>query len=218
MNLTILTSKKSWINLNRKKIIELNLIKGIKSLKVITDPKQISNKNEILIILSYTNLINQKNLKKSNLNLVVHESNLPSGKGWTPLFWQILEGKSKVITTLFEPNSKIDDGKIIFKKVFNYPKDLVYEEIKVKQFKNAINLINKFISKYKKDKTIRYYKTKKNIKSSFYKKRTPDMSRISLEKSLKTQFDLLRISDNMLYPCYFYFRGKKYYLKLTKNI
>ena len=57
MNLTILTSKKSWINLNKKKIIKSNLIKGIKSLKVITDPKQISNKNEILVILSYTNLI-----------------------------------------------------------------------------------------------------------------------------------------------------------------
>ena len=44
MNLTILTSKKSWINLNKKKIIKSNLIKGIKSLKLITDPKQISNK------------------------------------------------------------------------------------------------------------------------------------------------------------------------------
>ncbi len=217
MRATILTSKNSWIYINRKKFSK-KLFKNVDSLKIISNSSQIKYNNNILIILSYTKLINSKDLKKSDLNLVVHESNLPVGKGWTPLFWQILRGQTKIVTTLFEPNLKIDDGKIIMKKIFNYEKDLVYEEIKVRQFNNAVYLINKFITKYEKNKSISYYKPNSKIKSSFYKKRYPKMSKIDLKKNLESQINLLRISDNKSYPCFFYFNGKKFFLKLSKKV
>ena len=47
----------------------------------------------INIIPSYSKIIPKKFLEKSVINLVVHESDLPKGKGMSPLTWQILKNK-----------------------------------------------------------------------------------------------------------------------------
>ena len=51
-------------------------------------------------------------LRKNNLNLVVHTSGLPKGKGFAPLQWQILENKKNSIC-LLEADEKFDSGAII---------------------------------------------------------------------------------------------------------
>ena len=43
----------------------------------------------------------------SKHSLVVHSSNLPQGKGWSPMTWQIIEGKNKITNTLFEAVSAV---------------------------------------------------------------------------------------------------------------
>ena len=48
---------------------------------------------DLCICLSYSKLLSEKDLSKFKNVLVVHESELPKGKGWSPLSWQILEGK-----------------------------------------------------------------------------------------------------------------------------
>ena len=67
----------------------------------------------------------KKILKKFRNNLVVHASDLPNGKGWSPLTWQILNGKKKIHISLIEAEEKVDSGKIYMKmrknlKVLNY--------------------------------------------------------------------------------------------------
>ena len=214
MQIIFLTSKNSWVNEKKKFILQKKVFKGA---RIITKPTQINSGNDILVMLSYTKLLSSKYLNRSKFNLVVHESDLPKGKGWTPLFWQILEGKTKITTTLFNANSKVDDGKIIKKKNFHYEKNLVYGEIKEKQLKNALSLVENFVKKFLINKKIKFLKLNKKSKSSYYKRRTPVMSKINLNQSLKSQFNLLRISDNKSYPCYFNYNGSKYYLKLIKK-
>ena len=51
--------------------------------------------------------------------MVVHESNLPKGRGYSPLIKQLLNGKTKIVTTLFECSKDIDQGQIYIKKTFN---------------------------------------------------------------------------------------------------
>ena len=55
---------------------------------------------EIVFILGYTKILSNTFLKKNRFNLVVHESNLPLGKGFAPVQWQILENKKKLIFAL----------------------------------------------------------------------------------------------------------------------
>ena len=51
-------------------------------------------------------------------------------------------------------------------------------------------------------------------KTSFYRKRTKKDSEININKSIRKQFNLLRVTDNKRYPAFFYFKKKKYILKI----
>ena len=62
--------------------------------KIESNFKKIKNQN-IVFILNYTKILPKSFLLKNNLNLVVHTSELPKGKGFAPLQWQILENKTK---------------------------------------------------------------------------------------------------------------------------
>ena len=67
-------------------------------------------KGDVLILLSCNKIF--KSLDLNTFNLVVHESNLPEGRGMSPFTWQILEGKSVIPVTLLEATKELDDGKI----------------------------------------------------------------------------------------------------------
>ncbi len=140
MKLQVLTSRESWFHSNYKKIS--NPYKYIFG-KIITSHKKI-NRNDITIIISYYKIIPKKYLLRSKHNLVVHESNLPKGRGMSPLINQILKGKKNIIFSLFECSSKLDDGNIYFKKKVNFSSGMLYEEIKKRQMNSAFELIQKF--------------------------------------------------------------------------
>src|SRR5699024_7115397 len=44
---------------------------------------------DLCFYLSYGKIVNREILNKYTHNLVVHASDLPEGKGWSPLTWQI---------------------------------------------------------------------------------------------------------------------------------
>ena len=53
--------------------------------------------------------------------------------------------------------------------------------------------------------------------SSFNKQRTKLNSKININKSIKSQFNLLRICDNERYPIFFNYKKKKFILKIYKG-
>ena len=69
-------------------------------------------------------------------------------------------------------------------------------------------MIKKFLYFYKEKK-----RRPKNYiskgKATYFKKRTPEDSKININKSLKSQFNLLRVCDEKNYPAFFYFLVKK---------
>ena len=85
-----------------------------KIIKVTTgnDIKKINN-HEVLFILGYTKKISNEDLLRNKLNLVVHESNLPRDKGFSPIQYQILKGKNNLKVSLIVAEAEIDKGPII---------------------------------------------------------------------------------------------------------
>ena len=72
---------------------------------------QIEN-GDVAFYLSFGQTVPVVILSRNNHYLVVHESALPHGKGWSPLTCQILEGKNEIPITLFEAEELVDSGKI----------------------------------------------------------------------------------------------------------
>ena len=167
---------------------------------------------DIALYLGCENIVKPEILKLNRHNLVVHESKLPAGKGWSPLTWQILEGKNKIPITLFEAEEKIDNGDIYFQDHMCFEGDELLDELKREQGKKTIELILKFINSYpdingKKQKGV----------NSYYSRRTPKDSELNINKTIKSQFNLLRVVDNERYPAFFKHKNNKYIIKIYKE-
>ena len=138
MKIQILISKKSWAN-EFKSLIKLKLSKFSKNIKIYDHHNKLKKNFDVNIIFSYFKKIPYSHLKKSKSNLVPHESDLPKGKGMSPLSWQILEGKSKINFSLIEADINIDNGKTYYKKKLTSQK--IYYLKKLKKY-NLVKILN----------------------------------------------------------------------------
>ena len=167
------------------------------------------NNYDIVFILGYMKVLDNEFLKKNDLNLVVHESNLPKGKGFSPVQWQILEGVNSIPICLFEADPEVDSGDIILREILHLDGSELYEEIREKQASATKSIIINFLKKYPK-----FERVKQSGKETFYRKRNLQDSELDIDASIRDQFDLMRISNNESWPAHFYIKGKKYYLKI----
>lgn len=206
--IAVLTSKKSWFIRYAKYLINLLKKKGYKA-KIFYNHQNISQYYELVFMLSYSNIVSRRYLLRHKHNLVVHASDLPRGKGWAPLFWQILENKNKIPVVLFEAEEKVDSGRIYLKEYIFFEGKELNEEIRKMQAEKTVELCLKFLNNYN---NLRPKEQK--ARSTFYKRRIPEDSELDINKSLKSQFNLLRIVDNERFPAFFKHKGRKYLVKI----
>ncbi len=209
LKITFLLDKNNdWIQKSIKKTFLNNQNKYFFSIK--KNYKKVINQ-DIVFILSYTKILPKSFLKKNKLNLVIHASNLPKGKGFAPIQWQILDNKNKIKVCLIEAALKVDSGPILEENYLKFKGNELNDEIREMQSNISIKIIKKFLKKYPK------VKKKSQIgKSSYYKRRYPLDSLLNINKSIKKNFNLLRIVDNEKYPAFFTFKKKKYIIKIFK--
>jgi len=167
------------------------------------------SEGDILVLLSCEKLFKGLHLNKHNL--VVHESKLPEGKGWSPLTWQILEGKSRIPVTLFEAEEKVDSGLIYGIEYICLEGHELINEIRALQAASTFTLLDKFIADYPDNPGV-----KQLGNFTFYPLRKSDDSELKIDSTLIEQFNLLRVCDNERYPAFFIIEGIKYYLKIEK--
>lgn len=208
MNIAILTTPDQWFVSYAK-----GLQSKINNSKLFFDHSEINESFDIVFILSYHKIIEKKYIDKNKHNIVIHGSSLPQGKGWAPMFWQILEGKNSIPFTMFEVNEDVDSGDIYMQKVLHLNGYELNDELRKKQAVHTVEMCLEFIKDYDKYKI----PMKQNGDETFYNKRTVKDSELDIEKSIKEQFNLLRIVDNKNYPAFFYKDGKKYIVKIEES-
>lgn len=168
--------------------------------------------SEISIFVSCSKILNLKDLSKSNLNVVVHPGKLPQERGSAIISWKMLRNEKKITITMFEPDNNLDSGDIIYSKSFNISKTSLIEEIRNKQQKITFDLIDKLLTQYPK-----INKKKQIGRAVYYKKRKAEDSEININKTLKSQFSLIRTCDNERYPAFFKYKNKTFVLKIFKK-
>ena len=90
----LIDKNNNWIE-NRIHDFQKSLNKSKFLSKVFKDYKKI-NDYDLVFILNFTKILDKNFLKKNKLNLVIHSSNLPEGKGFAPMQWQILKNKKYI--------------------------------------------------------------------------------------------------------------------------
>lgn len=207
MKIAILTSPNQWFIPYAEELHQ-----KINSSSLYFNHEDILQNYDVVFILSYHKIIDKKNLEKNSHNIVVHASDLPKGKGWAPMFWQILEDKHVIPFTMFEASCGVDDGDIYMQKDLHLSGYELNNELREKQARHTIDMCLEFLDKYEEIRTPK----KQSGEETFYKKRTTKDSELDINKTIQEQFNLLRIVDNEDYPAFFYKDDKKYIIKIEE--
>ena len=167
----------------------------------------------ILFLVSCNEIVKLEIIKKFKHALVLHASDLPEGRGWSPHIWSILEGKNTLTLSLLEADPKVDQGPIWLKQKIELEGHELFDEINDKLFRAEINLMTEAI----RNANVIVPKSQSNVASNYYPKRTPEDSKLNINKSLIDQFNLLRVVDKDRFPAFFEHRGHRYILKIEKD-
>ena len=118
-------------------------------------------------------------------------------------------------------SSQLDDAnetkkylvdKIWLKQKFTLEGHELFEEINHKLFKTEIDLMSNFISSFNKISPIK----QSTDSSNYRRKRNLEDSCLDINKSIKDQFNLLRVVDKNRYPAFFDYMGFRYIIKIEK--
>lgn len=168
---------------------------------------------DILFVVSCSEIISAGIRSKYKKTLVMHASDLPKGRGWSPHIWKILEGAQEITLSLLEADDKVDSGKIIRKLTIPVKKTALYDEINKLLFDAELQMMDYAVSNFT---LLRSVEQDKNIYPTYYKKRTPEDSRIDPFRTIAEQFDLIRICDPVRFPAFFEMHGCRYRLKVER--
>ncbi len=168
---------------------------------------------DVLFLISCCEIIGESDRSKYRKVLVVHASDLPKGRGWSPHIWQILDGKEQITVSLLEADDEVDSGSIWKKIIISIPKHMLWNEINHELFNAEISLIDFAVNQF--DQVIPVQQDK-NIESSYFPLRKPADSKIDPNESIANQFNQLRVCDPVRFPAYFELYGFKYKLTLEK--
>jgi methionyl-tRNA formyltransferase len=206
----IVDSENSWFVDHAKRLCDI--LKKYHEVKLVYDLERIT-KGDIAFYLSCTKICPSRILKLNNNNIVIHASDLPKGKGWSPMPWQIIEGKNEIPLTLFEAVQKVDSGQIYLKDKVIYEGHELIDELRQKMADKIIEMAVSYVGNYGE-----IVGRDQEGEETFYKKRTARDSELDINKSIAEQFNLLRTVDNDSYPAFFYKDGRKYILKIFKEL
>jgi len=150
-------------------------------------------------------------LGRHRRNLVVHASDLPRGRGWSPWTWSILAGGNRIPLCLFEAVEEVDAGPVIYREWLEFAGHELLNELRDTLGARSIDLCRRFLGEESPPAG-----EPQAGEPDWLPRRRPGDSRIDPQGSLAEQFDLLRVVDNDRYPAFFDWRGHRYRLRLDK--
>lgn len=166
---------------------------------------ELIKKGDVAFFLGCLGLATTRVRARNNVNLLVHASDLPLGRGMSPWTWNILEGADTIPICLLHAESEVDSGDIVYKIWCPLKGDELLDDLRDIIGKNTIELVLKYLNEPTPPKGI-----PQNGKSTYYPRRTPNDSELDVNKTIAEQFNLLRVVDNKAYPAFFIYQGKRY--------
>jgi len=169
---------------------------------------------DILFLISCSEIVTATDRGRYRHTLVLHASDLPAGRGWSPHVWEISQGATFITLSLLEAAESVDSGKIWKKMQIPVPEHAIWDEINELLFEAEVLLIDFAI---KNAHSISPMPQSDNSEATYNPRRTPRDSMIDPNKCIAEQFNLIRVCDPNRFPAYFMLHGKKYILKVEKR-
>lgn len=166
----------------------------------------------MLFLVSCSQIILASERERYRAALVLHASDLPKGRGWSPHIWSILNGADKITVSLLEADDMVDQGAIWLKTEFTLEGHELLPEINNKLFAAELLLMTRAVEQFHQIAPA----PQQGDPGPYMPKRSPEDSRLDLNKTIAEQFDLLRVVDSQRFPAFFEYRGRRYLIDIEK--
>lgn len=206
---TVLTDNDSWVLPYSQRVVDIARGLGDEA-NLIRDQRELPE-GDIAFFLGCVNIVKPAALARNKRNLVVHASDLPKGRGFSPWTWGVIEGSSVIPVCLIEAADEADTGPIIYKENVTLSGTELVADLRELIGTKAVELCEKFLST-----AVSPVGTPQDGPVGHYRKRTPVDSELDVNKSILDQFNLLRTVDNEKYPAFFRIHGATYRLKIER--
>jgi methionyl-tRNA formyltransferase len=180
--------------------------------ELVTDVNSLSG-GELLFLISCNEVVHSAVRSRYRSTLVIHASDLPLGRGWSPHVWQVIEGSNRITVTLLEATESVDSGDIWTKEMLELDGSELFEEINDKLFRIETALMDQAVRAFPHPAPT----PQDDRLPTYYRKRTPADSRIDPTRSIAEQFNQLRVADSSRFPAFFDHLGHRYFITLSKE-
>ena len=167
---------------------------------------------DILFLVSCSQMITPATRDRFRATLVLHASDLPNGRGWSPHVWAILGGATEITVCLLEAAEPVDSGPVWLRGTFHLQGHELLPEINQKLFDVELQLMTQAVENFDGISP----RPQTGEPGPYLRKRGPADSQLDPGKTLAEQFDLLRVVDAIRHPAYFEYRGHRYILNIEK--
>ncbi len=208
----IIATIKPW-NIKNFKLIKSKKFKLISKSNNLTYNKLKKIKPKYIFFPHWSKKVNKKIIDNFYC-ICFHETNLPFGRGGTPIQNLIIRGKKQSTITAFKMDNKLDAGNIILKKSFklNGSAQQIYE--------NCSKIIFKMIKQIIKKRTIKTNPQKGKI--VYFKRLKNNSEIVSEDNTLDKIYNKIRMLDAETYKNAYLDSNNFYYnffsVKKNKNI
>jgi len=167
------------------------------------------SQGDIAFFLGCVGIASAEILALNRYNLVVHESDLPEGRGFAPVAWQILDGRKEIPVCLVEAAEEVDAGLVYLRSMMKFEGHELSDEIRDRQGRATEEVCLAFVEADEPP-----VGEPQQGEGSFFPRRRPRDSELDPAKTLLEQFELLRVVDNARYPAFFDHRGHRYRIRI----
>ena len=168
---------------------------------------------DLLFLVSCGEVVDAATRSRFRHALVLHASDLPRDRGWSPHIWSILEGAEEITVTLLEAADAPDTGAIWSQRRVPIPTHALHDEIEARLFETELALMDEALSLAS---APRPRPQPTDIEPTYRRRRRPADSELDPNETIAAQFDRMRVADPDRYPAFFRLRGHVYKLRLEK--
>lgn len=168
---------------------------------------------DILFLVSCSEIVERGILLNFKHSMVLHASDLPKGRGWSPHIWELLHGAEQITVSMLDAADVVDCGDIYRKITVNIPRSALWKEISDLLFTAEIQMMKFAVENFD---NLQKFSQNSETEATWYPKRNPKDSEIDPNKPISDQFDLIRVCDHNRFPAHFYHRGEAYKIILEK--
>jgi methionyl-tRNA formyltransferase len=166
----------------------------------------------VAFYLSCMKLTSPDVLARNVQNIVVHASALPSGRGFSPIVWQVLEGKNVIPISMILAAQEADSGDVLMRDEIALDGSELNDEIRHRLGRKIVDMCLAYLGAP--EASVGH---PQQGEPSWYERRRPEDSRLDPERTIAEQFDLLRVVDNERYPAFFDYRGRRFVLTIKAD-